>query len=68
MPAHIPDSIYYTTVEAAALLGKSDSTVRRHCRQGAYPGKIQMPGYGSTWLIPERDLEDVGEAQGQSDD
>lgn len=55
----LPQSAY-SIKEAAALVGKSDITLVRWCRDGVLPnaGKVSGPK-GEEWSIPATDLADV---------
>lgn len=48
-----------TTVEAAALLGVSDSIVRRHCRAGV----LSARRIGRSWLIDRGSVLDLLDAR-----
>lgn len=50
---------FYTTAEAAELLGRSDYTVREWCRLGRVAGQKRACGRGTAleWIIPHAELE-----------
>lgn len=47
-----------TAAKAGEILGVMRSAVCRYCREGRFPGAIQMPGGLSQWLIPREALID----------
>jgi hypothetical protein len=47
------------TAKAARLLGFSEETVRRWCREGKLEGAFQPSGYDGKWLIPMRSLKRI---------
>lgn len=44
---------YLTVREAAKLLRVTEWTIRKHLREGVYPGAIRP---GRNWLIPRADV------------
>jgi excisionase family DNA binding protein len=50
---------FYTTDEAAALLGKAEFTVREWCRNGRINAQKRMSGRGAhpAWVIAHSELE-----------
>ena len=49
---------WYTTAEAAKLLGKSEFTVREHCRLGRIHAKKQSSGRGAypSWAVSHEEI------------
>ncbi len=39
------------------MLGASNETIRRWCRNGVIPGAVQHARYGGTWRIPADVIE-----------
>ena len=50
---------YYTTEEAAVLLGKAEFTIREWCRLGRIHGEKRMSGRGAhpAWVIAHSELQ-----------
>jgi hypothetical protein len=50
---------YYTTVEAAHLLGLAEFTVRNYCRLGRIRGAKKGSGRGryQSWVIPHAEMQ-----------
>lgn len=47
---------YVGTKEAAEILGCSQSTVSKKCREGIFP-RAEQDAPGSPWRIPKEDVE-----------
>lgn len=47
---------YVGTKEAAEILGCSQSTVSKKCREGVFP-RAEQDAPGSPWRIPKEDVE-----------
>ena len=53
-----PLQLWYTTNQAAPLLGVCAKTVTNWCKQGRFPNaKKTSPGKGGKWTIPACDIE-----------
>jgi hypothetical protein len=52
---------YYSTAEAAALLGKAEFTVREWCRLGRVRADKRQCGRGRSkeWMIPRAELQRI---------
>lgn len=63
-PIMMFDQAAYSIKEAAALVGKSDITIVRWCRDGVFPNAGKIPGpKGDEWSISAEDLAAVVEAK-----
>ena len=60
----LPQSAY-SIQEAAALIGKSDQTVRKYIKDGLFAGVVMVPGdKGDEYQIPAVDLASLIEEKG----
>ncbi len=52
---------WYTTTEAAEILGKAEFTVREHCRLGRINAEKRMTGRGRSqeWIISHEEIQRV---------
>jgi excisionase family DNA binding protein len=57
------ESDHLTVVQAAAILGRSQGTVRLWCAQGEIPGAVRWRG--REWRIPRRGLEEFQQSDGK---
>jgi len=47
---------YYGTKEASEILGLSQNTISKKCRDGAFPG-AEQDAKRSPWRIPKEDID-----------